>query len=136
MSRQAEMVGFFFAPFVSSTMRVEPAWVDDSGHVTTAFTHAMFERALDEAFSCLGLGEVYRQERGCAIVTAEAHVQYRRELARGERARVTVQLIDFDDERIHLYCEIRHATELWLSAASTTGACALSRRRSWPPWPS
>ena len=54
------MVGFFFAPFVSSTMRVEPAWVDDSGHVTTAFTHAMFERALDEAFSCLGLGEVYR----------------------------------------------------------------------------
>ncbi|MFL5194230.1 MAG: thioesterase, partial [Microvirga sp.] len=28
---------FFFAPFVSSTMRVEPAWIDYNGHMNMAY---------------------------------------------------------------------------------------------------
>ena len=27
---------FFFAPFVSSTMRVDPAWIDYNGHMNMA----------------------------------------------------------------------------------------------------
>lgn len=31
---------FFFAPFVSSTMRIEPAWIDHNGHMNMAYYHA------------------------------------------------------------------------------------------------
>ena len=31
---------------------------------------------------------------------------------------MTLQLIDFDEKRLHFYMEIRHATEGWVSATS------------------
>ena len=47
-----------------------------------------------------------------------AHVQYKRELRLGDPVRATMQLIEFDDKRIHVYCELRHARELWLAATA------------------
>ena len=32
-----------------------------------------------------------------------------------DRVRVTLQLVDFDEKRIHYYMEIRHATEGWVA---------------------
>jgi acyl-CoA thioester hydrolase len=43
---------------------------------------------------------------------------YRRELTVGEPVRTTIQLIDFDDKRLHTFEELRHANESWLSASS------------------
>jgi acyl-CoA thioester hydrolase len=34
-----------------------------------------------------------------------------------DRVRVTLQLVDFDEKRIHYYLEIRHATEGWVAAS-------------------
>jgi acyl-CoA thioester hydrolase len=39
----------FFAPFVSSVMRVEPAWIDYNGHLNMAYYNVLFDRAVDEA---------------------------------------------------------------------------------------
>jgi acyl-CoA thioester hydrolase len=50
---------FFFAPFVSSTMRVEPAWIDYNGHMNMAYYHVLFDRAVEEGFSLVGLGHDY-----------------------------------------------------------------------------
>ena len=33
---------FFFAPFVSSTMRIEPAWIDYNGHMNMAYFHVFW----------------------------------------------------------------------------------------------
>ena len=106
----------FFAPFVSSVLKVEPAWIDQNGHLNMAYYHVLFDRGLDEAFSLTGLGWNYLKERGNSSFTAEAHVRYLRELHAGDPVRVTCQLLDFDDKRLHFFQQLFHATEGWVSA--------------------
>ena len=109
---------FFFAPFVSSTMPVEPEWIDYNGHVNMAYYHVLFDRAVDEAFALVGLGRDYIEQRNASFFTAEIHTLYKRELSLSDRVRVTLQLIDFDDKRLHFYQEMRHAEEGWVAATS------------------
>jgi acyl-CoA thioester hydrolase len=106
----------FFAPFVSSVLKVEPAWIDLNGHLNMAYYHVLFDRGLDEALSLAGLGWNYLKERGNSSFTAEAHVRYLRELHEGDPVRVTCQLLDFDSKRIHVFQQLFHATEGWVSA--------------------
>jgi acyl-CoA thioester hydrolase len=120
MTKTAETNAFFFAPFVSSVMRVEPAWIDYNGHLNMAYYNVLFDRAVDEAFAVLGLGADYVRERHASTFTVECHVTYKRELALNDPVRVTLQLLDFDEKRLHFYQELRHATEFWLSATSET----------------
>ncbi len=51
----------FFAPFVSTVMRVEPGWIDYNGHLNMAYYNVLFDRAVDEAYELhrlrLGLSE-------------------------------------------------------------------------------
>ncbi|WP_445502969.1 thioesterase family protein [Microvirga sp. G4-2] len=107
---------FFFAPFVSSTMRVEPAWIDYNGHMNMAYYHVLFDRALDEGFSLLGLDQEYVEERRASFFVAEIHTLYKRELKVHNQVRVTLQLVDYDEKRVHYYMEIRHAAEGWIAA--------------------
>ena len=126
MLRQKEMIVptkapghvFFFAPFVSSVMRIEPAWIDNNGHLNMAWYHHVMDRAIDESLLILGLGPDYRSQRNGSIFMAETHVQFKRELLVNMPVRTTLQLIDYDEKRIHYWCELRHAEEGWLSATS------------------
>ncbi|MDF2813372.1 MAG: thioesterase [Microvirga sp.] len=109
---------FFFAPFVSSTMEVSPVWIDYNGHMNMAYFHVFFDRALEEAFGLLGLGQEYLEERQGSFFVAETHTLYRRELRAYDPVRVTLQLLDMDEKRLHLYMELRHAREGWISATN------------------
>jgi acyl-CoA thioester hydrolase len=108
----------FFAPFVSSVMRVEPAWIDYNGHLNMAYYNVLFDRAVDEAFALLGIGPDYLKNRNCSFFTAEVHVRYLRELRAGDPVRVTVQLLDCDAKRLHFFEQLFHAVEGWVSATS------------------
>lgn len=105
----------FFAPFVSSPMRVEAAWVDDHGRLPVAYHHLLFERAVEEAFFVVGLGCAH--EDGTGPLPAESHTRHRRDLKAGDEVRITLQLVDHDLDRLHLYLEMRHAAEGWTAAA-------------------
>jgi len=109
---------FFFAPFVSSTMEVSPAWIDYNGHMNVAFFHQLFDQALEEAMGLLGLGQEYRNERQGSFFVAESHTLYQRELQAHDAVRVTVQLLAFDEKRLHFYMELRHAREGWIAATT------------------
>lgn len=109
---------FFFAPFVSSTMRIESSWIDYNGHLNMAYYHVLFDRAVDEAFEFVGLGPDYAEQRKASYYVAEIHTLYRRELKAHDTVRVTLQLVGFDEKRLHTYLEIRHATEGWVAATS------------------
>lgn len=115
MTAPAPMI--VFAPFVSSTMRIEPAWIDFNGHLNMAYYLVLFDRGVDEAMALAGLGPDYVELRACSYFTAETHTLYRRELTLDQPVRATVQLIGHDDKRIHLYLELRHATEGWVAAS-------------------
>ena len=105
-------------PFVSSVMRVEPAWIDYNGHLNMAYYNVLFDRAVDEVYELLGLGLDYLKNRRHSTFTAEVHIRYLRELKEGDPVRVSFQLLDYDEKRLHYFEELHHAEEGWLSATS------------------
>jgi len=106
------------APFSSSVMRIEPQWIDYNGHLNLAYYNVLFDRAVDEVYELVGLGPSYLERHKYSTMVVEAHVRYLRELRLEDPVRVTVQLLDYDTKRIHLFEELRHATKGWLSATS------------------
>jgi acyl-CoA thioester hydrolase len=106
------------APFVSTVMKVEPAWIDYNGHLNMAFYNVLFDRAVDEAYELIGCGVAYLEAAKHSTFTAEAHVRYLRELHAGDPVQVTFQLLDFDAKRMHYFEQLLHAEEGWLSATS------------------
>lgn len=108
----------FFAPFVSSAMRVEPSWIDYNGHLNMAYYNVLFDRAVDEVMALLGCGADYVEARRHSCFTAEVHVRYLRELHAGEPVRVTFQLLAHDTKRLHFFEQLFHAVEGWVSATS------------------
>ncbi len=108
------------APFLSSVMHIEPQWIDYNGHLNMAYYNVMFDRAIDELWLVLGIGPDYKTSRGNSTFTAECHVRYLREIHLGDPVQVAIYLLAADDKRLHLFEELRHATEGWLSATSET----------------
>ena len=118
MLDRTDLEPLFFAPFVSSVMRVEPSWIDYNGHLNMAYYNVLFDRCVDEAYELLGIGADYLSKQGHSTFTAEAHLRYLRELQEGEPVRVTFQLLGYDSKRIHYFQQLFHATEGWMSATS------------------
>ena len=104
------------APFVSSVMRIEPQWIDYNGHLNMAYYNVLFDRAVDEIYEPLGLGPDYLKQHGHSTMVAEMHVRYLREVREADPLKVTVQLLDYDSKRVHLFEQLLHATENWVSA--------------------
>ena len=65
-------------------------------------------------------GSAYMNSRKASIFAAETRTLYRRELTIADTVRVTVQLVDCDEKRLHLYAKIRNAEEGWVSATCET----------------
>jgi len=118
MLDRADFEPVFFAPFVSSVMKVEPAWIDYNGHLNMAYYNVLFDRAVDEIYQLAGLGEDYLKRQRRSFFTAEVHIRYLRELKSGDPVRVTFQLLDFDSKRLHCFQQLFHAVEGWVSATS------------------
>ena len=108
----------FFAPFVSSVMRVEPQWIDYNGHLNMAYYNVLFDKAVDEAYALIGISEDYVKKRNHSAFTVEVHIRYLKELHANDPVRVTFQLLDFDSKRLHVFKQLFHATEGWVSATS------------------
>ncbi|HEY2226151.1 MAG TPA: thioesterase family protein [Xanthobacteraceae bacterium] len=108
----------FFAPFVSSVMRVEPGLIDYNGHLNMAYYNVLFDRAVDEVLELLGCGAEYVRSRRKSCFTAEVHVRYLRELHADDPVRVTFQLLGYDAKRLHFFEQLFHAVDGWVSATS------------------
>jgi acyl-CoA thioester hydrolase len=118
MLDRTDLEPVFFAPFVSSVMRVEPGWIDYNGHLNMAYYNVLFDRAVDELYELAGIGQRYLKDSHCSFFTAEVHIRYLRELHANDPVRVTFQLIDYDSKRLHYFEQLFHATEGFVSATS------------------
>ena len=124
------------APFVSSVMRVEPAWIDYNGHLNMAYYNVLFDRAVDEVYETLGIGPSYLKHASHSTMTAEVHVRYLRELMVDAPVRVRFQLLDYDAKRMHYFEELVHAEEGWLSATSENMTLHIDMgSKKVAPWP-
>lgn len=123
-------------PVESEVMSVRDDWIDYNGHLNMAYYNVLFDTAVDQVCERLGLGPGYVKECNASFFTAEVHVCYVRELSVGMPVRATLQLIDFDSKRAHLYQELRHAEEGWLSATSEQISLHVDlEARKVVPWP-
>lgn len=104
-------------PFLSDPMTVEEDWIDYNGHMNMAYYNVLFDRCADQAFDRLGIGANYARDRSLTIYTAEIHVCYVRELHKADQVRCSLQIVDHDEKRLHMYQELIHA-DGWLSATS------------------
>lgn len=124
MRNRIDFEPVFFAPFVSSMMTIDGAWIDPNGFVKPSYFNILFERGLEEALRLLGQdGRLRRDDEiadaeGAAFIASEAHVRYLQDLPEGVPVRVTVRLIDYDNVHIHVYLSLHHGTEGWLCATS------------------
>jgi len=98
--------------------RVERAWIDYNGHMNMAYYNLVFDQALDTVFDTLGIGADYVRSREASVFTAEIHVHYLDELTLGDPLRITFQLLDWDDKRMHYFEEMYHAEKGYLAATS------------------
>jgi acyl-CoA thioester hydrolase len=117
MLDRTDLEPLFFAPFVSSVMRVEPSWIDYNGHLNMAYYNVLFDRCVDEAYELIGIGADYTKT-GRSFFTAEVHLRYLRELHADDPVRVTFQLLDFDTKRVHYFEQLFHAEDGWVAATS------------------
>ncbi len=118
MLDRVDLEPLFFAPFVSTVMRVEEQWIDYNGHLNMAYYNVLFDRATDEAYELIGIGADYVMQRQNSLYTAEVHLRYLRELHAGDPVRVTFQLLDYDRKRLHTFEQLFHAEHGWVAATS------------------
>ena len=120
----------------SPVMAIDQAWVDYNGHLNQAYYGVLFDRALDDALMPAGLGPDYIRERNHSFMTVECHTCFVRELMHTENVRIHSRIVDLDDKRMHMFCEMTHATEAWLAATAEfmfLHVSMASRRTA--PWP-
>src|SRR5260370_37208590 len=84
MLDRTDLEPLFFAPFVSSVMRIEPAWIDYNGHLNMAYYDVLFDRCVDGAYELLDIGLNYLHAHRHSAFTAEAHLRYLREWNEGD----------------------------------------------------
>ncbi len=108
----------FDAPILSETMHVEPSWIDYNGHMNLAYYQVLFDRQVDTVFDQAGIGADYLARTAHSFFAAEVHLCYKREVKLGTPLRLSFQLLDFDDKRLHHFAQMHHAEEGWLACTS------------------
>lgn len=91
------------------TATVRPEWIDYNGHMNEAFYVLVFGHATDAMMIETGMGQRYREESGCSLYTAEAHVRYLREVSEGAELTVRTRILGVDAKKVRLVLEMRAA---------------------------
>ena len=66
-----------------------------------------FGDSADAFFRFIGIDEAYRAA-GHSLYTSETHLHHRQEAAEGEPLELTLQVLDHDRRRLHIFHEMRH----------------------------
>lgn len=103
------------APHRSTTLAIEPAWIDYNGHFNMAYYNVLFDRAADQMFEELGLGPAYVKSTNSSFFTLETHTSYLREMKATDPVMVESQIIDHDHKRVHYVQLMKQADEGWTS---------------------
>jgi carnitine 3-dehydrogenase len=87
---------------------VSQAWVDYNGHLSESCFLLVFGDSSDAFFRRVGVDEAYRAA-GHSLYTAETHLHHLGEASEGDPLRLTLQILDVDDKRLHLFHTMYHA---------------------------
>ncbi|TSB25308.1 thioesterase family protein [Streptomyces benahoarensis] len=91
-------------PLFRQTVRDE--WIDYNGHLSEAYYVLVFGFATDALMAQTGLDDAYRTRSGCSLYTAEAHVRYLDEVARGSELTVRTSVLGADAKKVRFAHEM------------------------------
>lgn len=108
-----------------------PEWIDANGHLHDANYLHVFNAGIRELFSTLGIGISF-SHHGHTVFNLGFNVDFIKELMVNDRVKVTMQIIDWDHKRLHIYSELRYADSgvLCASAERLFMNISLETRRS------
>jgi acyl-CoA thioester hydrolase len=95
------------APLRLHRTTAPPEWMDYNDHMSESCYLLAFGDSADAFFRWLGIDESYRAA-GHSLYTSETHLHHRHEVALGEPLEMTLQLLDHDRRRVHVFHEMRH----------------------------
>jgi acyl-CoA thioester hydrolase len=93
------------APLRLHRTTVPRAWLDYNEHMSESCYLLAFGDSADAFFRYLGIDEVYRAA-GRSLYTAQTSLIHRREASEGESLSMTMQVLDHDDRRVHVFHEM------------------------------
>lgn len=82
---------------------VRKEWVDYNGHMNDAAYALVFSKAVDQLMIELGIDETFRKQYQYSIYTLETHLCYLAEAHLDELLAITVQLLNNDAKRLHVF---------------------------------
>jgi len=103
-------------PIECPPIKVRKDWIDYNGHMNMAFYNVVFDKGVDHVFDGLGIGAAYMSATNSSCFTMEIHVTYAQEVVLEDPLRVTAQLVDADQKRLHLFLQMFHAEKGYLAA--------------------
>jgi acyl-CoA thioester hydrolase len=93
------------APLRLHRTAVRAEWVDYNGHMSEWCYLLVFGDNADAFFRFIGIDEAYRAG-GYSLYTVETHMHHRREVSQGDPLALTMQLLDHDHKRVHIFHEM------------------------------
>ncbi len=106
------------APLELHSEVVRPEWIDYNGHMNVAYYVLAFDHACDAFLDYVGMDEAYRASTGGSTFAVECHVTYQREVGEGDALRFSIQLLGYDEKRIHFFVRMFHADDGFLAATT------------------
>ncbi len=95
------------APLALYTCSVLPEWTDYNGHMSESIYLYVFGNSSDAFFRFFGIDEAYR-DTGFSLYTIDTRIRNLAEVAEGEPLRLTLELIDLDEKRLHIFHRMQH----------------------------
>lgn len=115
---------------------VQPEWIDQNGHMNVAYYVLAFDLAIDALWARIGITADYiRRSRGSTFAV-ESHVTYQQELLAGDPYVVSMQLLAYDEKRVHHFQRLYHQQDGYLAATAEWMSLHVDlERRRVSPWP-
>jgi len=95
------------APLALHSCVVKPEWTDYNGHMSESIFLLVFGDSSDAFFRFFGIDEAYRA-RGFSLYTVDTRIRNLAEASQGESLALTLQLLDLDAKRLHIFHRMRH----------------------------
>jgi carnitine 3-dehydrogenase len=95
------------APLRLHETTAPPEWMDYNDHMSESCFLLAFGDSADAFFRFIGIDEAYRAA-GHSLYTSQTHLHHRREVGLGDPLAMTLQVLDHDRRRLHVYHEMRH----------------------------
>jgi acyl-CoA thioester hydrolase len=99
------------APMHILELEIPQEWVDYNDHLNDAYHAVAFSRAGDAFMERIGLGPEGRTATGRTIYTLALVIRYLAEARRGERLKITIQVLETDSKRLRFWLEARRMSD-------------------------